>query len=160
MATLTGTQVNNDAKTGYAVADGFLGAPSSADIAAQRLSTQPALAPNGLTGNVAGNVTGTVTTVAQQVNAAGTNQQSVATPVVPGVILVVRATLTSRAIRLSVAATNAIYEVFNALTTNFKVYPATNAAIRGSATNAAVSIAPNKGNIFVYRSGVLISKMI
>ena len=133
------TNFGNAAGTGTVGADGFNGP---------------------VTGNVTGNVSGTLTTVAQQVNAAGTNQQSVATAVVPGIVVVVRATLTSRAIRLSVATTNSRYEVYNAITTNFKVYPATNAAIRGSATNVAISIAPNKGNIFEYRNGVIVAKMI
>ena len=73
--------------------------------------------------------------------------------------MVVRATLTSRAIRLSVAGTGARYEVYNSLTTNFKVYPITNGKIGTVSTNTAVSIAPTKGNIFEYRNGTVVAKM-
>lgn len=88
----------------------------------------------------------------QIVNAAGTNQQSVATAVVPGNVIVAVVSLTTRGIRLSSPGTNKSYVVFNDAATTLSVYPATNVSIAGSATNAKVSIAAHKGEIFLYRN--------
>lgn len=95
----------------------------------------------------------------QIVNAAGTNQQSVATAVLPGNVIVAVVSLTTRGIRLSSVGTNKSYVVFNDSATSLSVYPATNVSIAGSATNAKVTVAAHKGEIFLYRSGTHIVVM-
>lgn len=90
----------------------------------------------------------------QVVNAAGTNQQSVATPVTPGNVIVAVVSLTTRGIRLSSGGTNKSYVVFNDSATALSVYPVTNGTIAGAATNVKVSIKARSGEIFLYRNGL------
>jgi hypothetical protein len=93
-----------------------------------------------------------VTTLPQIVNATGSNSQSGATAVVPGNVIVVLASATTRAIRLSVMTTGAFYEVFNDTATAMKVYPGTNGTIGSLSTNTALSIAARKATEFYLRN--------
>lgn len=112
---------------------------------------------DGFLGPLTGNVNGVISGVSQlAIVAAGTNQQSVATAVTPGEVVVITVGATTRAVRLSVNTTNARYEVFNGTATAMKVYPATNAAIGATATNGSVQILARKGTIFLYRNNTTV----
>lgn len=139
------TNFGNSAGNGQVTADSFAGTASAADIAANRASTQPASAPNGLAG--------TVTTAAQLAAAAGTSSQANATPVLPGEVIVITVTNSTRGIRASVKTTNSRYEIFNDTTTAVLLYPATNCTINALSTNTALLIAAHKGDILFYRNG-------
>lgn len=116
MAAITGTNVNNAASNGYMVADGFLGAPSSTDTANQRLSTQPALFPNGST--VTGPAIETLTTIA----AAGATQGN-ATAIPSTAILVnVTVTASTEGVKLPTAAAGLVLTLLTPTTKGYKVY--------------------------------------
>lgn len=89
----------------------------------------------------------------QIVTAAGTNQQSVATAVQPGNVIVAVVSATTRAIRLAGVGTNKSYVVFNDTAAKVKVYGATNSTIGSASTNVPVQVAAHAGTIFLYRNG-------
>lgn len=166
MAVISGTNfaVPTNAN-GYVTADGFLGAPSTADINAQRLSTQAASFPNGLSSAGAASFPGGTTQAGTQiitpgiVTATGSNSQSGATLLASSVTIVVTVSATTRAVRIP-ATVNSYWDVFNDTATAVKVYPATNATISSSSTNTAVQIAAHKADTFFVRSATHVVSMV
>lgn len=159
MATQSGSSLANDAGTGYVIADGFLGAPSAADNSRNRLSTQPALAPNGLTGAVTGSVTATNATVSGILAALGTMKVSGTSVAAAGTTITDAAALPSKiwvrasaaastaGVKFTTVATNLIRIVKAKATVGVKVY-ATGAKIDAAATGTALVIASNKAVLF------------
>ncbi len=134
------TNFGNGAGTGTVGADGFLG-PLTGNV----------------TGNVIGNVTGAVTATGvvldtALVAAAGSNSQANSTALTKPLNIVVTVSATTRGVKLPVATTGKQVEVINGVTTNMKVYPATNGKIGSAATNANISLASLGAKIFTAKN--------
>lgn len=118
--------------------------PASGNIAANNLA-------------VAGNlgVTGFESIAPQIVAAAGSNSQANATAITKSAVVITTVSATTRALRLPVAVTGRIVQVFNRATSQAaKIFPATGARIGLAATNALGSarVAFGSGNIYVAES--------
>ena len=119
------TRFNNDALNGYVDADGFKGAASAADVAANRASTQPALFPYGAT--LSGSTSsGTDVIVPVTVVATGSSSQSGSRAVISGSTVVTTCSGSTRGIRLS-GGIGSRWEVFDATAFAVLVYPVSRA---------------------------------
>jgi hypothetical protein len=86
----------------------------------------------------------------QTLTAAGSTQGGATAITSSKVIVTVATTVSTKGVRLPVAATGLEVEVGNAATLGFKVYPATNGKIGAASTNAAdTTLAVNKVNRYV-----------
>ena len=78
----------------------------------------------------------------------------------PGEIIVVVCSASTRGIRLSVNTPASRYEVFNNTAFAVLVFPATSAQIDAGSTNASLKVSAHKGAIFNYRSGILVASIV
>lgn len=92
-----------------------------------------------------GSIEPTFATVA----AAGSNSQANSTAITRPITVVTTVSSTARGVRLPTPANvGAYYTVYNGSGTTMNVYPATGGKIGTAATNAALTIATNKGQRF------------
>ena len=152
------TRFNNDALNGYVDADGFKGAASAADIAANRASTQPALFPYGAT--LSGSTSsGTDVIVPVTVVATGSSSQSGSRAVISGSTVVTTCSGSTRGIRLS-GGVGSRWEVFDATAFAVLVYPSTGSQIEATATNGSYKLAARKSAIFYQYSATKIVSLV
>ena len=135
MAGPTGTNVTNANLNGYMIADGFLGAPSAADIAAQRTSTQPASFPQGQSVN--GAQIGGFTTVA----AAGASQGTATQIPSTAYIVNVNVTASTEGVKLPTASTGREINLLTPTTKGYKVYGGAAGQLINAATTATTAYA-------------------
>ena len=134
--------------------DGIVGATTPAAGTFTTLHTTGAitadttLAVTGLTTHTGGvTITGALKITPQLISAAGASQ-GVATLITKDVAIITVCTASARGIKLPVAATGLMVQIFSLCTQGTKVYPNTNGKITSSATNTAVVLAGFKGNIY------------
>ena len=134
MATPSGTSVAAGG-AGYMIADGFLGAPSSTDIANNVLSTQPATFPNGST--VSGAQKGSLVTVAAAGATLGT------ATAIPGTAYIVNVTVTAstEGVKLPTASTGREMTLLTPTTKGYKVYGAAAGQLINANTTATTAYA-------------------
>lgn len=148
MAVISGTNLTvPQFANGYVTADGFLGAQSTADINNQRLSTQPALTPNGITstgiitatGGVAitGAQSGGLTTVA----AAGATQGTATAIPASAYIVNVTVTVSTEGVKLPTASTGREITLLTPTTKGYKVYGAAAGQLINANTTATTAYA-------------------
>ena len=121
MAVISGTNLSNGAANGYVEADGFLGAPSAADTAAQRLSTTVASFPNGLTTTKIIN-TGQSTHQLVTVKATGNSVANARTVGTASSFIVVTATASTEGVKLPTLVTGLQVTIFAPTAVGVLVY--------------------------------------
>lgn len=84
----------------------------------------------------------TFTTVA----AAGSNSQANSTAITKRITVVSTVSSTARGVRLPAPTVGDYYEVYNGSATTMNVYPASGGKIGTASTNAAATLAANKGS--------------
>lgn len=81
--------------------------------------------------------------------AGGSNSQANSTAITRPITVVTTVSSTTRGVRLPTPANvGAYYTVYNASATTMNVYPQTNGKLGTAATNAALTVATNKGQRF------------
>lgn len=132
-----------DSTTG--IDDTVIGANTAA---AGSFTTLAASGNTTLSGNLT--VAGTTTRTIQTLAAAGATQGDAGA--ITGGVVVVTITASTQGIRLPTAVAGLQVQVFNNLTLNVNVYPATGANIGAGVTNAAVVLSAAKSNIYLATS--------
>lgn len=98
---------------------------------------------------------GQVNATFTSVSAAGSNSQSGSTAITKPITVVTTVATSTRGVRLPTPTVGAYYEVYNGSAKTMNVYPATGAAIGTAATNAAATLAANKGARYWAQSATL-----